>query len=277
LITKTEYKKVLIIREEIITDGHSPLLVITEDFTEYFIKSTRGRKPDYSILNEFLCSYLLNIWGIPVPRFSAVILNPDSIKGRGFSHFHKPYFYNDITFGSEKISNAVEMGNFLRSEGKVDYRKFVNPEDILRIGLFDIWVENTDRKPTNNNVLFSISGNQIDIYAIDHAFTFDSINYSDLDPRYINNTFNDNILETDFARDILAISKREHSLDKIVNQFQKNYYLCIENCRKQYDTIAGYIPEELGFDTTLRKYISDFLFDEKRNKKVFIEFLSRLS
>jgi len=138
-------------------------------------------------------------------------------------------------------------------------------------------VENTDRKPTNNNVLFSISGNQIDIYAIDHAFTFDSINYSDLDPRYINNTFNDNILETDFARDILAISKREHSLDKIVNQFQKNYYLCIENCRKQYDTIAGYIPEELGFDTTLRKYISDFLFDEKRNKKVFIEFLSRLS
>jgi len=276
MITAPKHKNVLSIEHEVRTDGHSPLLVIADDFKKYIIKSTRGHFPSYYIINEFLCGYLLKLWEIPVPEFASLTLNPDLLAGRDFSDYHKPHFYNNITFGSLCIEKAVEMGP-QRIRNKYDLKKFSNPTDLLKIGLFDIWIENTDRKPTNNNILFSFTGNQLTINAIDHAFTFDSLSYSDLNTEYIVNTWNDNILETDLAKDILAILKKDHGWIDLIRQFGDKYYLCIENCKQNFDSIVNFIPDELGFNTDLNKYVRDFLFNEKRNKNVFTEFLSRIS
>jgi hypothetical protein len=277
VITAPEYKNVLSIDHEVRTDGHSPLLVIADDFKKYIIKSTRGQSPSYNIINEFLCGYLLKLWEIPVPEFAALTLNPDLLAGRAFSDFHKPHFYQNITFGSRCLDTAIEMGTYLRIHNRIDLRKLHNASDLIKIGLFDIWIENTDRKPTNNNILISIAGNHLTINAIDHAFTFDSLSYSDLNTEYIVNTWNDNILETDLAKDILTILKKDHVWSDWVRQFEDKYYLCIENCQQNYDSIVTFIPDELGFDTDLSKYVHDFLFNEKRNKNVFTEFLSRIS
>jgi hypothetical protein len=276
LIAAPEHKIVLSIEHEVKTDGHSPLLVIADDFKKYIIKSTRGQKPSYNIINEFLCAYLLKLWSVPVPEFAAVTLNPELLKGRNFSDFHKPHFYQNITFGSLCLDKAVEMGP-QRIKNKYDLKKFNNPTDLLKIGLFDIWIENTDRKPTNNNILFSITGNHLTINAIDHAFTFDSVSYSDLNTDYIVNTYNDNILETELAKDILSILRRDPAWNDWIRRFGDNYYLCIENCKQNFDLIVKYIPNELGFDIALSKFIRDFLFNENRNKNVFTEFLSRIS
>lgn len=276
MIAAPEHKNVLSIEHEVKTDGHSPLLVIADDFRKYIIKSTRGQEPSYNIINEFLCGYLLKLWSIPVPEFAAITLNPELLKGRNFSDFHKAHFYQNITFGSRCLDMVVEMGP-QRVRNKYDLKKFKNPNDLLKIGLFDIWIENTDRKPTNNNVLFSITGNQLTINAIDHAFTFDSMSYSDLNTEYIVNTYNDNILETDMANDILHFLKKDPGWHNWISQFGDKYYLCIENCKQNFDSIVKYIPDELGFDIVLSKYVSDFLFNEGRNKNVFTEFLSRVS
>jgi len=277
LIAAPEHKNVLSIEHEVKTDGHSPLLVIADDFKKYIIKSTRGQKPSYNIINEFLCAYLLKLWSVPVPEFASVSLNPELLRGRDFSAFHKPHFYQNITFGSLCLDKATEMGSYLRVHNKIDLRKLNNASDLIKIGLFDIWIENTDRKPTNNNILFSITGNHLTVNAIDHAFTFDSVSYSDLNTDYIVNTYNDNILETDLAKDILLILKKDPGWKDWIRQFGDKYYLCIENCKQNFDSIVKYIPDELGFDIALSKFIRDFLFNENRNKNVFTEFLSRIS
>lgn len=276
MLKKPEQRTVLSIIKEIDTDGHSPLLVIADDFRKYLIKSTRDQTPGYYIINEFLCSYLLQIWEIPTPEFASIKLDPILLSNGTYSDFHKPHFYKSITFGSKWLEDGLEMADYIRVQNKVALRKFKNPLDLIRIGLFDIWVENTDRKPTNNNIIFSAYENHLIINAIDHAFTFDSLNYSDLDVNFINNTYNENILETSLAKDIISLKKNEPDKVEWIDDLRENFYLCTRNCKQNFDTIVQYIPVELGFDRDLSKFVHNFLFDEERNKKVFSEFLSRI-
>jgi hypothetical protein len=276
MLKEPKQKTVLSILQEIDTDGHSPLLVIADDFKKYLIKSTRDHRPSYYIINEFLCCYLLQIWKIPTPEFVSIKLDPVLLSSGTYSEFHKPHFYNNITFGSRWLEEGLEMAEYIRVHNKVGLRKFKNPLDIIKIGLFDIWVENTDRKPTNNNILFSASENHLIINAIDHAFTFDSVKYSDLNVNYINNTFNENILETSLAKDIISLKQKEPDKEVWIDDFKENFYLCINNCQQNFETVVRYIPAELGFDRDLSQFIRDFLFNDKRNKMVFSEFLSRI-
>lgn len=157
MLKRPEQRTVLSIIKEVDTDGHSPLLVIADDFKKYLIKSTRNNRPSFYIINEFLCSYLLQIWKIPTPDIASVKLDPSLLLNGNYSDFHKPHFYEHLTFGSKWVEDGLEMAEYIRVQNKVALRRFNNPLDIIRIGLFDIWVENTDRKPTNNNILFSLT------------------------------------------------------------------------------------------------------------------------
>lgn len=276
MLKKPEQKRVLSIIKEIDTDGHSPLLIIADDFKKYLIKSTRDHQPSYYIINEFLCSYLLRIWNIPTPEVAAIKLDPNLLSGGSYSEFHKPHFYNNTTFGSKWLEDGVEMAEYIRVKNRVTLRKFKNPLDIIKIGLFDIWVENTDRKPTNNNILFSAPENHFVINAIDHAFTFDSVKYADLNVRFVNNTYNENILETPLAKDIISLMTKGPDKREWLDGLEEYFYLCTNKCKQNFDTIVRYIPEELGFDRDLSRHIHDFLFNDDRNKIVYSEFLSRI-
>ena len=97
-----------------------------------------------------------------------------------------------------------------------------------------------------------------------------------MNAEYVNNTYNENILETSFAKDLISLKKKEPDKNEWINELQENFYLCVNNCKENFDVIVSYIPDELGFDETLSQFIRDFLFNEKRNKKVFTEFLSRI-
>lgn len=276
MFKKPELRTVLSIIEEIDTDGHSPLLIIADDFKKYLIKSTRDQKPSYYIINEFLCSSLLQIWNIPTPDVALIRLDPILLAGGSYSESHKPHFYKNSTFGSKWLEDGLDMAEYIRAENKVALRKFKNPLDIIRIGLFDMWVENTDRKPTNYNIMFSADEGRLVINAIDHAFTFDSVKYSDLNIRFINNTYNENILETPLAKDIVSLKKKEPDKEEWIDALKENFYLCTNICKQNFDTIVQYIPEEFGFDEYLSRYIRDFLFNDERNKMVFSEFLNRI-
>ena len=276
MFKKPEQKTALSIIREIKTDGHSPLLVVTDDYKKFLIKSTQGQCPSYYIINEFLCSCLLQIWKIPTPEIACIRMDNTLLKGGKYTEKHKTYFYNNITFGSKWMEEGFEMAEYIRIRNKVVLRRFINPLDLIRIGLFDIWVENTDRKPTNNNILFCTHENRLIINAIDHAFTFDSVKYADLNANFINNTYNENILATPLAKDIISLIKREPDKKEWIDDLKDYFYLCVENCERSFETIVGFIPEELGFTKDLSRFVRDFLFNKERNKKVFIEFLSRI-
>ena len=180
--------KTISLLDEIPTEGHSPLLVIANDFNAYYVKNNKGQHPAYFLINEIICHYLLKAWGINTPEIAAVNIDK-SIIHKELSNFHKLYFYDNICFGSKRINDAQEMNELSRINSKTDYNKLIEPLDFIKIALFDIWVENTDRKPTNPNILFGLKNDKIDAVAIDHAFALDALAYKDLYKSGVSLTF----------------------------------------------------------------------------------------
>ena len=257
--------------KEIQTDGHNPLLVIADDYEYYYVKSCK-RIPDFTIISEFLCNFFLQCWHIPTPEMAAVMVDPD-ILIPGLSINNRSHHFSTICFGSKQVKDAIDLQEFITAERKVDLKKIQNPEIIFRLTLFDIWVENDDRKPTNNNLLLANINNQKQIVAIDNSYTFSTLSYDQLNPSFVSSSFNDSILLSSIGKGILKKTKIN---DKWLHKVKENYYLCIENCKSNYTDIVRFIPAELGFLTHFQENIANFLFDEKRNENVFMEFVSRL-
>lgn len=269
MIEELKYLEAISVIEEITTDGHSPLKVLCNDFSQYYIKNSSGKAPNYTILNEFVCHYLLRLWNIPTPDIAAILLLPERLP-EDLSERHKKHFYHTLTFGSKKVENSTELNSFLSGK-KINLNQFVNPEVIVRIGLFDIWVENTDRKPTNMNLLIAEKGKKFEFYAIDNAFTFDTLAYRDL---YfgITNTWDQSILNTDLARVIVKTYLKQ---GKWIDSLRDYFYICIAGCQQHFDEIVNNLPKELCFDE-LKEDLRSFLFNENRNKLVFEELIARL-
>jgi len=272
MIEKLKYQDAISLIKEIPTEGHSPLLVIANDFNAYYVKNTKGHHPAYFLINEFICHYFLKIWGIATPEIAAVTIDKNLLDV-ALSQFHKLYFYDNIAFGSKKMEYAQEMNELSRIHSKSDFNKLKEPMDFLKIALFDIWVENTDRKPTNPNLLFQIKDNKLGAVAIDHAFAFDSQAYINLYKEGVTQSYNENLLEHLYVKEIVKHLKMDAAKVEMLNEY---YYFCIDNTQKHYDEIAQNIPEELGFTADIKAALSDFLFNSKRNKLVFNEFCSRL-
>ena len=84
------------ILREFNTTGHRPLLILTDDFEKYVIKSGKGRELPIEILNEFICTYLLNMWNLPIAQPSVISLDPELIKSASLSNYQKKIILNQI-------------------------------------------------------------------------------------------------------------------------------------------------------------------------------------
>jgi hypothetical protein len=272
MIKEFEHKKAISLIKEIHTEGHSPLLVLADDFSTYYVKNTRGHNPAIQIINEFICHSLLNIWGIKNPEV-AIIDVDKSILTFNLSDNHRSYYYENITFGSKVLENVVEMNEMVGVSKRIDFNRFNNPIDFLKIALFDIWVENDDRKPTNPNIILQSINSKLEVIAIDHAFTFSTMDYSELYREGITQSFNDNILFSSFVKQILSFIRKQ---DFTTDSLDEYFYICLEQSKRNFDVIAQYIPPSLGFSNELKDQLFSFLFNEDRNTKVLTEFKSRL-
>lgn len=262
------YKEVISIVKRYDTDGHSPYLVITSDYERYVLKAPNNSFDLDSLIKEFLCSWLLKTWGVNTPDIAALTLakefatSPDIYGDNRFS-------YSPVYFGSNHIQDAVDLQSMISIDGKVAARKIFNLNDIFKIALFDIWVENDDRKPTNNNILLCPSTKGYELTPIDHAATFSTLSFVELNPIYLIFSDNDSIVYSDFGRSII----KKSDINKIwMDNAREMFYLCIAKCEGNYHEIYDKIPEQLGFSDVKSKKLKTFLFNKERNKKVFDQF-----
>jgi hypothetical protein len=258
--------------EEIPTDGNSPIKVIGSDYNVYAVKNSKSKKPSTDIINELLAHYFLTLWGISTPDIALMKITPAMLLPE-FTDNHRPHYYKHEVFCSKWIPNSIDSSEMFQINNKNDYQKFTNPEVLFEIGLFDIWVENDDRKPTNHNLLIHFKDDTQCFVPIDHSFIFGSVNYLDLDPDLFSPIDNENIF----------ISKLGKSLMHYIQRTQTNwlhtrekFYLCVEACRQNFDFIVAQIPQGWGFNQEHRQKLYDFLFNEERNQKVYNEFQYKL-
>jgi len=257
--------------KEITGTNHSPLHLLADNYEEYFVKSTQGKLPGTYLINEFLCHFLLREWDFQTPDVAVITVDPDLIRPE-FSTKHKKSYYKNICFGSKKLPDALEFNQFYSSPNKTEIKKIKNIQDFLKLGLFDIWIENDDRKPTNFNILLKPESGRYLLTPIDNASVFSTLNHNDLNPSFVSCSFNDSVLYTPLAA---VLHKEIKDKRGWCREMEKKFYFWIENCNQNYNEIISCLPKELGLSNEISNKIKDFLFNENRNKLVFSNFISR--
>lgn len=260
------------LKEELHTTGNSPIKVIGSDYNMYVAKNSKNKNPATDIINEVLAHYFLTLWEVPTPNIALITIDPAHLLPE-YSNNHRPHYYNNAIFASQWINNSVDSSIMFEINKKKDYDKFNNPEILFKIGLFDIWVENDDRKPTNHNLLFQTINGKQNIIPIDHSFIFSTMNYSDLDPATFSPIENENIFVSSLGASLKRYKKKNKKWQPINRDY---FYLCLQNCKQEYANVVANIPPSWGFTADHQTKLYDFLFDDERNKLVYNEFEYKL-
>lgn len=181
---KIPTKKTVTLIEEIPTDGHSPLKFLCADDDIYYCKYRVNPKEVEldCLIYEVICNALLTELGIPTPEIALV----EIIKGtynRKDLNKNKYIYPGVICFGSKELETSQLVTELDKISNVNDFNTYKNPNDLIRIALFDLWVGNKDRgksgsayspgRSNNYNLLTKPEGNQIMIVAFDHGFAFE--------------------------------------------------------------------------------------------------------
>jgi hypothetical protein len=243
------------------------LLVMGSDFEMYVVKNEKSKKPPFSLINECLASFFLRYWQIKAPKVKLIWVSGELIKARSdLSLNHKLHFYDIPCFGSEFIPNSFDINTLLFSNKKRTFNKLKNPLDLFHITLFDTWVENDDRKPTNYNLVLEPSQGKLNIIPIDNAYIFSTISYKDLNPKYVAVSTNDHLLVSDLG---YLIKKNTTIDDNFIMSEREYFYLCIKQCERYFDKVIRQIADIYTLDSALVTNLKAFLFSKDRNKKNF--------
>lgn len=241
----------------------------------YVAKNDKGKNPPISLINECLAAYLLNCFNIKSPECKIVEISKELITFKqDLTSNHKSYYYDTLCFGSKFIKNTIDINDFLLTNKKKVFKKLVNPIDVFHITLFDTWVENDDRKPTNYNLIFEPNDKMFTVIPIDNAFIFSTQSYEHLNPNYgAAVSVNDHLLVSELG----FLVKKFTTIDKgFVNSERDYFYLCLERCEQNLDAFIKEIRVYYSLDDNSVGSIKRFLFNEDRNNKVFEEYVYRL-
>lgn len=272
---KIEIRKSSSIIGEILTDGHSPLKVLGDDFNTYIVKNDKGQKPPFFLLNECIASSFLNIWNLHSPSTCLMEVDKGLVEElENLSIAHKSIYYDNKCFASQHIPNAVDLNGLVTTIDKKAYNKIINPLEFLRLALFDTWIENDDRKPTNYNLLLATEGSKLRVVPIDHAYILNSIGYEHLNPTTYFPISNEHLLVSDFGR---MIKHYYPTNEKFIKESEQYFYICTEQCAQQFDTLVEELSIHFNFEVEYMKPLKEYLFHKDRNRRVFEEFVYRLT
>ncbi|MCA6492355.1 MAG: hypothetical protein IM572_06730 [Chitinophagaceae bacterium] len=260
------------LKEELNTTGNSPIKVIGSDYNMYVAKNSKNKNPATDIINEVLAHYFLTLWEVPSPNIALITIDPKHLLTE-YSDNHRPHYYNNEIFASQWINNAVESLMMFEINKKKDYDQFNNPEILFKIGLFDIWVENDDRRPSNQNLLFQTIDDKKSIIPIDHSFIFGTMNYSNLDPKTFSPIENENIFVSSLGYTLKRYKRKNKKWQPINRDY---FYLCLQLCKQEYTNIVANIPHSWGFTEEHQTKLYDFLFNDRRNELVYNDFEYKL-
>lgn len=193
MLKPIELKSVTAFLKQYQTEGHRPFLVLTDDLKEYILKAPLNSQDKAAITREFICNQLLTLWQIETPPAAILTLANGLISSEEVK-MNKSLRLFKTFFGSLYQPNSIDLQGLINASTLSNKKKIINIEDLLDIALFDIWVENDDRRPTNNNIILKPVGSALQILPIDNAFTFSSMLFESLQPEYVSFSDNDSIL-----------------------------------------------------------------------------------
>lgn len=268
------------------TWGSGPLVCTLSNEHRYYCKKNNKTTPPLTdLINEVLMNKILTEWKINCPEICLVefdysmfenelietinkLIEKAKARNINYKNTYLQNRFNHVIFGSKVIQNQIGLSGTAHASA-FDISNFTNPIDILKIGFFDLWISNKDRKPSNSNLIYiSNSDNKFDIFAIDNCQAFYNLpNYTNL----LNNasilSTNESILNCGFAQQVINSSTKQ-SMDKLIATFD---ILIIESL-KILPSIFETIPVDWGLNVDDKNEITSFLENENRIKSIIKTF-----
>jgi hypothetical protein len=254
-----------ILIEELETDGHSPLKFICNDGFVYYVKYRSGKSFDkneiHCLVFEMICTRLLQRLHIPVPEQALVVISKGSyVLGQVKSNkrYLKP---GVIGWGSKEVEQTDLIKEIEYIQRKKEFNKLLNPDDLIRIAIFDLWVDNADRHSGNYNLLVKLEEGKLKLITIDHAFTFGGLKGMNI----FNITTQPNphrkLIESQYFRSVVKHFRKNERLE-IASQFLSLIpELDIENIVNEVFT---QIPKDWDIEPGLKNRVTEFLQSEQR-------------
>ena len=247
-----------------------PFLVLCDDAELYYVKTMFKTHPPFEdLINEILCVYgleLMNVKTIP----PALINIPQEVF-EDFKKENKPFDerYNNLAFddvlffGSllQESTTEVEVYN-VSLKNKFDFNKYKNPTDLLKIGIFDYWIGNKDRRGSNPNILIKeLSNGKFEFLPIDHTQAFGlQSNYKALRLDVMPAINSKSILRTSMSKSIISFAD-----SKFMANFHNEILADFENVINNLDFVFNQIPNTFGLSKAGKKKIVEILSNKKRN------------
>lgn len=248
------------------TGGSTPVLVLCDDIEEYVCKF--GAR--HNLFNEYFAAEIGKIFSLPIPDYQIVKILDE--------HLHSGLLKRDFIypcFGSKYLQYAKEVDSFFItwSGNNYELKKILNKEDLLMIGLFDLWLCNEDRNHNNSNLLLVPKDDGYKLYAIDHVMIFNT-NAATLERGLVPLTYEESILGTEYLKILFKDNKK---LKECVNSIIDKFYFCVENCFKAIPDILKKTPKEWEIDIKEKESLIKMLFDENWIKACVTEFKTHIS
>jgi hypothetical protein len=254
------------------TAGSSPLQVLDSNFDTWFAKGTAAPVPYTELINEVICNRMAQRWGFTQPEIAIATLSDDVItafvaEGGSLSdHFfqtinHQPFFCSRQLQPAFELEPHIGVGTLQN-----DWQHLVDKTELYKIGYFDHWVCNQDRRPGGpNNILLynALQGRRF--VPFDHTAAFSQYgNYRDIpNANALILQPERSILRHPLCRQLLTFGT-PIDFETLKNEVRSG----IEASLQDLDAIFEQVPSVWGFSKKAKEHIQELLSDKARNKRI---------
>jgi hypothetical protein len=262
--------KTELLLEETKTSGHAPLKFICNDNNLYYCKYLVDFDPNEinCLAYEIVSHYLLKALNIPTPDIALVEVAEGTLDKSKIIK-NRRLRVNDICFGSKGIDPSEEINEFETCSNKREYNRIENPEDVIKIALFDLWINNVDRgrfinPGFNYNLLVVRYGSKRKIMAFDHAFVFGGVQQIGVFNSKMPFENQDKFHQSDFYKSFIRYMDEEEIIEIV-----DNFIPLLKISHKEViDAIIFQLPDVWKLTPNLADRIQEYLFCEERIEKV---------
>lgn len=265
---------------DVMPTAHKPLLVLADNGEQYYLKYVQHQA--YELKCEWLCHFLLRCWGVETPDVALLVVPENVRQNLPVAARSAARYLGQPCFGSQAVPDALDSSDFIQQGNLSELDLLTNPEDLLWTALFDAWVSNDDRRASHHNLILAPdpgpagARGRLRCWAIDHAFTFTSDRFENLDFRQTYFSYNANLVQAAAAKAVLRRWQRRNPL-LWAEELKEGYYLRIEKCRAEFLTVCALIPAPYQLSEAEQISLFYFLFCQNRLATLWEEFLDSLS
>lgn len=256
--------------EELKTSGHAPLKFICDDGFTYYCKYLIDFNPNEinCLAYEIVSHYLLKAVGIATPDIALVEIAQGTLD-KSKIKINRRVREGFICFGSKSVEPSNEITEFEVCNTKREYNSILNPEAIVKIAMFDLWINNVDRgrfidPGFNYNLLAVANDNKRKIMAFDHGFVFGGVNQIGIFNAAMGFDKNDKLHQSDFYKSCMYYMDYNEFVE-IVDNFIP---LLQASHQEIIDSVIGQLADIWKLMPNLAQRIQEYLHCEPRIVKV---------